>query len=91
MKRALVIGLLAVLLVGFTFGAGLASEPVVIQVQVTEDNQVMDEAGNVFDILETEAGNEVVELVGQKVEIQGTLVEDQGNKAITVESFRIIE
>ena len=91
MKKVLVIGLLAVALVGFTFGAGLASEPVVIQGQVTEDSQLMDEAGNVYDIVDTDAGNEVVELVGQKVEIEGTLMEEQDGKVIAIESFRIIE
>jgi hypothetical protein len=91
MKRAFVIGLLAVMLVGFAFGAGLASEPVVIQGQVTEDNQLMDDAGNVFDIADTEAGNEVIENVGQKVEIEGTLMEDNGVKVISVDAFRILE
>lgn len=91
MKKAFVIGLLAMVLVAFSFGAGLASEPVVIQGQVTEDGQLMDEAGNAFDIVDTEAGNEVVELVGQKVEIEGTLTEDGEDKVIAVESFRIIE
>jgi hypothetical protein len=91
MKKVLIIGLLAMVVVGFMFGAGLASEPVMIQGQVTEDNQLMDEAGNVYDIVDTEAGNEVVELVGAKVEIQGTVMEDQDGKVIAIESFRIIE
>lgn len=84
-------GLLAVVVVGFMLGAGLASEPVMIQGQVSEDNQIMDEAGNVYDIVDSEAGNEVVELVDQKVEIQGTLMEDQDGKVIAIESFRIME
>lgn len=91
MKKVLIIGLLAVVVVGFMVGAGLASEPVMIQGQVTEDNQLMDDAGNVYDIVDTEAGNEVVELVGQKVEIQGTLIEEQDGKVIAIESFRVIE
>lgn len=91
MKKAVAIGLLAMVLIGVTFGAGLALEPVVIQGQVTEDNQLMDEAGIVFDSADTEAGNEMVENVGQKVEIEGTLMEDEGIKVISVESFRTIE
>jgi hypothetical protein len=91
MKNVFVIGLLTMVVVGFAFGAGLASESVVIKGQVLENNQLMDEAGNVYDIVDTEAGNEVVELVGQKVEIQGTLMEDQDGKVIAIESFRIME
>jgi len=91
MKKTFVIGLLAVVLVGFSFGAGLASEQVVIQAQVTAEGQLMDDAGNVFDIVDTEAGKEVVELVGQKVEIEGTVMGDGDHKVIAIESFHIIE
>jgi hypothetical protein len=78
-------------LVGILIGASVASEKVTIQAQVTEDSQLLDEQGNVFDIADTEKGSELAENVGQKVEIEGTVMEDGGVKVITVESFRIIE
>jgi hypothetical protein len=33
----------------------------------------------------------VIENVGQKVEIEGTLMEDNGVKVISVDAFRILE
>ena len=44
--------------------------------------------------LTPKAGNEVIENVGQKVEIEGTLMEDNGVKVISVDAFphhRMIE
>lgn len=91
MKRSLLVALLSMALVGILIGASVASEKVTIQAQVTEDSQLLDEQGNVFDIADTEKGSELAENVGQKVEIEGTVMEDGGVKVITVESFRIIE
>jgi hypothetical protein len=89
-KLALIIVSFALVLLWFT-GVGLAADMVTIQGQVTEDNQLMDAEGNVFDIADTDKGNEVLSIVGEKVEVRGTLVEGQGMKEITVESYRIIE
>jgi hypothetical protein len=91
MKKSVFIILLSMVLVVFAINAGVASEMVVIQGQVTEDSQIQDQEGNLFDIADTEKGSELVENVGQKVEIEGTVMEDGGVKIITVESFRIIE
>ena len=91
MKKSALMVVLAMVLVFLTIGFGAAAEMVVVQGQVTEDSQIMDDAGNVFDIADTDKGNELVENIGQKVEIQGTVMEDGGVKVITVESFRIIE
>ena len=91
MKKSALMVVLAMVLVLLTIGFGAAAEMVVVQGQVTEDSQIMDDAGNVFDIADTDKGNELVENIGQKVEIQGTVMEDGGVKVITVESFRIIE
>ena len=91
MKRSLLVALLSMALVCILIGASAASEKVMIQAQVTEDSQLLDEQGNVFDIADTEKGSELAENVGQKVEIEGTVMEDGGVKVITVESFRIIE
>jgi Icc-related predicted phosphoesterase len=91
MKKSVIIILLSMVLVVFAMSAGMAAEMVVIQGQVTEDSQIQDQEGNVFDIADTEKGSELVENVGQKVEIEGTVLEDGGTKIITVETFRIIE
>jgi hypothetical protein len=74
----------------FSFGAGIAADQVTIQGQVNEDNQLVDEQGTVYDIADTEEGLKVKEMIGDKVEVRGTLMDNEGAKEITVESFNIV-
>jgi hypothetical protein len=91
MKEFALMGLSAVLVILWVAGIGLAADVVTIQGQVTEDSQLMDAEGNLFDIAVTEKGNEILSILGEKIEIRGTVVEAEGMKEITVESYRILE
>lgn len=90
MKRISLISLLTVFVLVFSFGAGIAADQVTIQGQVNEDNQLVDEQGTVYDIADTEEGLKVKEMIGDKVEVRGTLMDNEGAKEITVESFNIV-
>ena len=90
MKRMTWISILAVITLLFAAGFAVAAEPVTIQGQVNEDSQLVDDNGEVYDIADTtEEGMQVMELVGEKIEVRGTLSEEEGSKEITVESFSI--
>lgn len=90
MKNMTWIGLMAVIALVFATGFAMAADPVTIQGQVNEDSQLVDDNGEVYDIADTtDEGMQVMELVGEKIEVRGTLTEDEGVKEITVESFNI--
>lgn len=91
MKRMTLISLLAVIALVFTVGVGLAADPVNIQGQVNEDNQLVDQDGTVYKIADTEQGMQVMDMVGEKVEVRGTVTEEMGAKEITIESFNIVK
>jgi len=91
MKKMALISLLAAIALVFTVGIGLAADPVNIQGQVNEDNQLVDQDGTVYKIAETEQGTQVMDMVGEKVEVRGTVEESMGEKEITVESFSIVK
>lgn len=91
MKRMTLISLLAVIALVFATGVALAADPVTIQGQVNEENQLVDQDGTAYMIVETEQGTQVMDMVGEKVEIRGTVEETMGKKQITVESFTIVE
>lgn len=91
MKKVALISLLTLTLMVFATGIGLAAEMVTIQGQVTEDSQFIDQEGNIFSIADTEEGMQVMEMVGQKIEVRGTLTEEEGVREITVESYSVIE
>ena len=91
MKKNALIGLLAIIALVFTAGIGIAAEPVTIQGQITEDSQLMTEDGEFYEIVDNEAGMQVMEMVGEMIEVRGTVVEDEGIKEITVESFSVVQ
>ena len=90
MKSKTLISLLTVVALLFSAGLALAADTVTIQGQVNEENQLVDQDGNVYQIAETEEGIQVMDMVGEKVEVRGTVTEQEGAKEITVESFSIM-
>jgi hypothetical protein len=47
--------------------------------------------GEKYEIGNTEMGDMVLELVGQKIQVKGTIIEEDGHKIINVISFKLIE
>ncbi|MGD9332922.1 MAG: hypothetical protein PVJ53_16530 [Desulfobacterales bacterium] len=90
MKKMTAVTVLSVFVLVFAFGVGIAAESMTIQGQVNEDSQLVDDNGEVYDIADTEQGMQVMDMVGEKVEVRGTVTEDEGVKEITVESFSVV-
>ena len=94
MKKTIKTILLGILIVGLTVflsGIAVAESEVSISGVVNEDGQLVDDGGMFYDIAENDEGNEVMEMVGQKVSVKGTVVEAEGTKIITISSFKVIE
>jgi cell division protein FtsL len=71
--------------------AAMASEPVTIQVEVNDSYQIVDSNGQVYEIAETEKGNDLVENhIGEKAKVVGTVQQDQNVKIITITAFEIL-
>jgi hypothetical protein len=88
-KRLLSIFL--VVLLAMVSTAALATEDVTVTGTVNESYQIVDDGGVVYDVAESEKGNEVVALIGKKVEVIGTVVDNDGTREITIASFKVIE
>ena len=71
--------------------AAMASEPVTIQGEINDSYQIVDSNGQVYEIAETEKGNDLVENhIGEKAKVVGTLQQDQDVKIITITEFEIL-
>jgi hypothetical protein len=69
----------------------LAAEPVTIQGEVNDSYQLVDSNGQVYEVAETEKGNDLVENhIGEKAKVVGTVQQDQDVKIITVTAFEIL-
>lgn len=91
MKKMTLISLATVLALVLVAGIGVAAEPVTLRGHVTDDNQLMTEDGEFYDIGETEEGEQLMEMVGEKVEVRGTLIDNEDTKEIQVESFIVVK
>lgn len=80
-----------VVLIAMVSTIAVAAEDVSITGTINESYQIVDDSGAVYDVAENEKGNEVVELIGKKVEVMGTVVDDDGTRVITIVSYKVIE
>ena len=89
--KKIFIGILVMSLTAFISGIAAASSPVNISGVINEDGQLVDEGGMAYDIAENEEGDELMEMIGQKVAVKGTVMETEGTKIITVTEFKLLE
>jgi hypothetical protein len=89
--KKIIIGILIIGLTAFVSGIAAAGSPVSISGVINEDGQLVDDDGMAYDIAENEAGDELMEMIGQKVAVTGTVMEAEGTKIITVNEFKVLE
>lgn len=74
------------------FGIGIAvAGDVTVSGEMTDDYQIVTATGDVYEVTDDEKGGELAENAGKKVVVQGTLMEEEGIKTITVTSFKVVE
>jgi hypothetical protein len=89
--KKIFLGILIVGLAVFLSGIAVAGSEVSISGVINEDGQLVDNSGMTYDIAESDEGNELMDMTGQKVTVKGTVMEAEDTKIINVSSFQIIE
>ena len=89
--KKIFLGILIICLSVFISGIAVAGSEVSISGVINEDGQLVDDNGMAYDLADNDEGNEVMEMVGHKVAVKGTIMETEGTKIITISSFKIIE
>jgi hypothetical protein len=89
--KKIFLGILIIGLSVFISGIAVAGSEVSISGVINEDGQLVDDNGMAYDLADNDEGNEVMEMVGQKVTVKGTVMQTEGTKIITISSFKIIE
>ena len=88
--KKIFLGILIIGLTVFFSGIAIAGAEVSISGVISEDGQLVDDDGMAYDIAESEEGDQIMEMVGSKVTVKGTVMEAEGTKIITVTTFKII-
>ena len=89
--KKIFLGILIIGLSVFISGIAVAGSQVSISGVINENGQLVNDDGMTFDIADNDEGNEVMEMVGQKVAVKGTLMESEGTKIITITEFKLLE
>lgn len=89
--RNLGIGIFALALVVFLAGPALTGGTMTITGTVNEDSQIVTDDGKVYDVVDSEMGGEVVEMVDKKVKVTGTVEEDEGKMIISITNYEVLE
>jgi len=89
--KRLLTGILIFSFVSMFAGFALGGGNVTIVGTVNDDNQIVDNAGVVYEVADNEMGEEVMEHVGKKLQVKGTVMEDEEGKSISITSYTVIE
>lgn len=99
MKRTICLVVCALFVVVMMSGVAFSAEKsaakqdqeMMITGTINNANQVVDKDGQIFDVADTKEGKELVTHVGMKVQIKGTVLENEGKKQISVSAYEIIK
>lgn len=89
--KKLFLGILIICLTVFLSGIAVAGSQVHVSGIINEDGQLVDDEGVAYDIADNEEGEEIMDMVGRKVTVKGTVMEAEGTKIITVTEFNMLE
>ena len=92
-KSFLLIKIFAIIIAFLIVGPAFSSDRVTIIGVVTDDQQIVTDDDEVYEIYDNGKGSELISNVGMRVKVTGTVEndEDSGNKIITVISFQVID
>jgi len=89
-RRILFMGLCFTFLFALFAGPAISADRMTIMGTVNDDYQIVTDDEKVYEVAETEKGDEVVKLVGKKVKVTGTVEESEGTKIITVTAYEVM-
>jgi hypothetical protein len=80
-----------IILVTMVTGISLAGKTVTIVGFVNEQYQIVDDEGTVYEIADSEKGEEVAELVDRKLRVTGSLMDADGTPIIEITMYEVID
>jgi hypothetical protein len=98
MKKRMLTGLICLAMIAFLSAVLVASEEAVIPPEesiivgtIMDDNQIVDQNGQSYVIKQNKQGNDILEFIGKKAQIKGTVLEADGKRTIEIVSYELIE
>lgn len=89
--KRMVLRILTFGIIALFAGMAMAGQEVSITGTINDESQLVADNGMTYDIDDNEMGNEIMELVGKKVSVKGTVMDAEEIKIITITAFDVIE
>jgi hypothetical protein len=85
--------ILVLLAVSMFLSSPVIAEPTTVTIvgEVNDQYQIVAKDGTIYEIADTETGDELLKLIGSVVEVTGQVEEEDGVKVIDVKSFKAKE
>ncbi|MBU0986905.1 MAG: hypothetical protein KKH68_06590 [Proteobacteria bacterium] len=84
-------GVIFILTFTLIFSSQVFADQVTITGKVTDTYQIVTEDGTVYEVADTDMGNDLLNHVGKTVEATGTIAVEEGHNVITVTSYTLLE
>ena len=90
-KTIVAVSVIAFLMVSMFLSTNVLAEGITIKGEVNDNYQIVAEDGQIYEVADTDKGNELVlQHISKIVKISGTIEEsDEGGKIITVISYEV--
>ena len=90
-RKWIVAGIICVFSFALICSNPVFAEEITIIGTVNDTYQIVADDGVVYEVEDTDMGNDMLNHVGKTVEATGKVVEEDGVKSIKVESYKILE
>ena len=90
-RKHLSIWICVLIIMGFLSGTGLSQDTVTITGIVSDGYQIVTDKGEIYEIGANEKGDELGDMVGEKVKVTGSVTEEDETKVIMVTKYEVIE
>ena len=94
MKKTISLVVIMMLMLVLMAGVALTAEEKVSETLITgsinDANQLVDNDGQTFNVVDNAEGKKLLSHTGQKVQVTGTVMESEGKKQITVSTYELI-
>ena len=96
MKRNVMLVIVGLMLAVFLTGTGWASsttpaEEIQVTGTVLKGGRLVDDQGHEYQMAKDEGGLQLEGQVGQKIEVKGTVLENDGQKVIKINDYKVIK
>jgi hypothetical protein len=67
------------------------ADEITITGMINDTYQIVGDNGTVYEVADTDMGNDLLNNVGKTVEVTGAVIEEEGVKVINVKSYKVLE